>query len=629
MPETSESRSDREKRVDDAIAEFFEARENDRPLDRHIFLARYPDLADDLSSFLADQASFPMAAEVAVPSFDETATLPPLSPALAPTLSPSDASDDMAAPLRGKISHFGDYELLEEIGRGGMGVVYKARQIKANRVVALKMILSGAHASQRDLERFRIEGQSVARLQHPNIVQVFDVGEHDGKPYFALEFCGGGNLARKLAGTPLPSREAAILLEQLARAIAEAHAKGIIHRDLKPANVMLTAGGEPKVTDFGLAKQLDASSPGSEAGELTQTGAVMGTPSYMAPEQAAGDTKHIGPACDVYALGAILYECLTGRPPFKAATALDTILQVVGNEPVSPRRLNPQVSAANLETICLKCLSKETARRYKSALGLADDLRRYLDGRPVLARPVGRAAMAIKWVRRNPIVFALLALVTMALGGGAWGMLWQYGKVRVERDHAREQERLAGLARDEARFQQYKSETMLHSGRLDQARAELTVGNHEKAREILFQCDASFRGWEWDHLFGRLPHRAARPQSDDWSLRKGAGTRIRSDRDSVDGQGYGADVCDPRRTGCRQPGFGGAESGRFPCGGHAVASQGPEGISNVEQFGSLGCGFGESNRRADGPWGRGEVHRVRSSSVIAAVTSRPAASATR
>jgi serine/threonine-protein kinase len=228
------------------------------------------------------------------------------------------------------------YELLAELGRGGMGVVYQARHGKLNRVVALKMILAGSHAGAADLARFQTEAEAIARLQHPNIVQVHEVGEHEGKPFFSLEFCAGGSLAQKLNGTPLPAREAAALLETLARAMQAAHDQHIIHRDLKPANVLLTEAGVPKITDFGLAKKLD------EAGQ-THSGAIMGTPSYMAPEQAGGKSGAIGPAADVYALGALLYECLTGRPPFKAATALDTIMQVVSEEPVPPRQLNAKV----------------------------------------------------------------------------------------------------------------------------------------------------------------------------------------------------------------------------------------------------------------------------------------------
>ncbi len=249
------------------------------------------------------------------------------------------------------------HEVLDVLGRGGMGVVYKARHLRLNRHVAVKMILAGGHAGPDELARFRTEAEAIARLQHPNIVQVFEVGEHEGRPFFSLEFCGGGSLAKKLAGTPLPPAESAALVQTLAEAMQAAHSRGVIHRDLKPANVLLAEDGTPKITDFGLAKKLD------EAGQ-TVSGAVMGTPSYMAPEQAG--QKEVGSLADVYALGAVLYECLTGRPPFKAATSVDTILQVISDEPEPPRRLNPAVPR-DLETICLKCLQKEPAWRYASA----------------------------------------------------------------------------------------------------------------------------------------------------------------------------------------------------------------------------------------------------------------------
>ena len=258
------------------------------------------------------------------------------------------------------------YEILGELGRGGMGVVYRARQVALNRSVALKMVLADAHAGPAALHRFRAEAQAVARLQHPNIVQVYEVGEHGGRPYFSLELVEGCTLADRLAGTPLPAHAAAELTERLARAIHAAHERGVIHRDLKPANILLQARGSlpvgldtPKITDFGLAKQVDGDS------NLTRTGAVLGTPSYMAPEQAAGRAKEIGPAADIYALGATLYELLTGRPPLKGASPMDTLLMVMGDEPVPPSRLNPKVPR-DLETICLKCLQKEIGRRYGS-----------------------------------------------------------------------------------------------------------------------------------------------------------------------------------------------------------------------------------------------------------------------
>ncbi len=290
------------------------------------------------------------------------------------------------------------YDVLGELGRGGMGVVYKARHIRLKRLVAVKMILSSKHSSPDSVARFQTEAEAIARLQHPGIVQVFEIGECGEFPFLSLEFCGGGSLARKLGGTPLPPREAAAVVEKLARAMQYAHDAGVIHRDLKPANVLLADDGTPKVSDFGLAKKLD------EAGQ-TLPGLVMGTPSYMAPEQAEGK-EDIGPPCDVYALGAILYECLTGRPPFKAATGRDTILQVVSADPVSPRSLNAGVPR-DLDTICLKCLEKEPARRYAGAGALAEDLRRFQANEPILAHSPGARERFVKWCGRNPRVAML------------------------------------------------------------------------------------------------------------------------------------------------------------------------------------------------------------------------------
>jgi formylglycine-generating enzyme required for sulfatase activity len=299
------------------------------------------------------------------------------------------------------------YEVLGVLGEGGMGVAYKARQVALNRVVALKMILHAEHAAADLRERFRIEAQALARLQHPNIVQIHEVGECAGLPYFSLEFCAGGSLADQLDGTPWEPAKAAALVETLARAVDAAHRASIIHRDLKPANVLLLADGTVKVTDFGLAKKLD------EKGK-TQTGAVMGTPSYMAPEQAGGKGKEVGPAADVYALGAILYELLVGRPPFKAATPLDTMLQVLSEEPVAVRRLQPKVPR-DLETICHKCLHKDPRRRYASAEELANDLRRFQAGEPIRARPVGRVERAVKWAKRRPALAVLLGVTLLTL----------------------------------------------------------------------------------------------------------------------------------------------------------------------------------------------------------------------
>ncbi len=398
------------------------------------------------------------------------------------------------------------YEILSEMGRGGMGVVYRARQTRLGRIVALKMILAGGHADEHELTRFRNEAESVARLQHPNIVQIHEVGEHEGLPFLSLEFCGGQSLENKLAGTPLPPPDAAALVETLARAMHAAHLKGVVHRDLKPANVLLTEDGRPKITDFGLAKKLD------DIGH-TVTGTVMGTPSYMAPEQACGKGGVIGPAVDVYALGALLYECLTGRAPFKAATTLDTLAQVVADDPVPPSRLQPKVPR-DLETICLKCLRKEPTKRYASAEELADDLGRFLRDEPIAARPVGKVERMAKWVRRRPAVAGLLAAVTLVTALGVAGVWWKYREAQEQTrllgkalEAYRRAEEEAQEARVEAqqkavqlRDQLDRAEMLAYVGKITLADRESEARHLGRAAEVLDDCRPDYRGWEHRHL---------------------------------------------------------------------------------------------------------------------------------
>jgi WD40 repeat protein/tRNA A-37 threonylcarbamoyl transferase component Bud32 len=316
-----------------------------------------------------------------------------------------DANRPAAAPVdvRGRL--IGDYELEEEIARGAMGVVYKARQKSLNRIVAVKMILAGRLASATEVQRFRTEAESTAALDHANIVPIYEVGSHDGLPYFSMKLIEGGHLGQHLREFDEDARAAARLVLTAARAVHHAHQHGILHRDLKPTNILLDADRQPHITDFGLAKRVDG------AGQ-TESGAIVGTPNYMAPEQAAGKSRSLTTAADVYALGAILYELLTGRPPFRAPTVYDTIVQVLNEEPTPPHQLRPRIPR-DLETICLKCLRKDAGQRYESAAALADDLQRFLDHKPIRARPVGAAARLGRWCRRNPLPASLLTLVAL------------------------------------------------------------------------------------------------------------------------------------------------------------------------------------------------------------------------
>ncbi len=414
---------------------------------------------------------------------------------LAGAVLPPTRARPVAAPPRRKAGGSTEvrvpgYEILEELGRGGMGVVYKAWQKSLHRVVALKMLRDDALAGPDQLARFRREAEALAQLQHAHIVHIHDIGEHDGRPYFALEFVDGGSLDQRSSGAPLPAREAAALVATLARAMHYAHQRGIVHRDLKPANVLLAAcglapgakpqaaGWVPKITDFGLVKRLL-----EEEGGQTRSGELLGTPSYMAPEQTASTSHPIGPATDVYALGAILYEMLTGRPPFKAETALATVLQVQRDEPVSLRRLQPTVPR-DLETICLRCLEKEPRQRYASAAALADDLGCFREGRPIQARPVGVWRRAGKWARRQPAIAALLATVAVVTALGFAGIVWQ-------------------LAQKEQALEKVQTTLYYHS--LSLAHHEWAAGNLERADQLLDAWRAHRHHWEWRYVH-RLCH---------------------------------------------------------------------------------------------------------------------------
>ncbi len=364
------------------------------------------------------------------------------------------------------------YEVVELLGRGGMGYVYKARQIDLKRLVALKLIRSGKHAGRSERARFRSEAEAAARLQHPAIVQIHDVGEHEGCPYLCLEYVDGGSLEKKIGGTPQPPLWAAQLIEMLARAVHYAHEHGIVHRDLKPGNVLLADDGMPKIADFGLAKLVDADAVQAQ----TQTGAILGTASYMAPEQASGEIRAIARETDVYALGAILYELLTGRPPFKGGSMMETLEQVRTREPVSPTQLQPKVHR-DLETICLKCLRKEPPRRYRTAEELADDLKRFVNREPILARPVGLIERTWRWCRRRPLVAGLVGTLILVLAGGLAGITWQWLRAETETKRNKDNLELALEALEEVYLQ-------VASDRLPRAQ-ELSQADRELLRRVL------------------------------------------------------------------------------------------------------------------------------------------------
>jgi hypothetical protein len=399
----------------------------------------------------------------------------------------------------------GPYEVLGELGRGGMGVVYRARHVHLNRTVALKMIVGGAHLSPAHLERFRTEAEAVARLQHQNIVQVYDVGEHDGAPHIALELVDGGNLAKKAEGKPQNAKFAAQTTETLARAVHVAHQAGVVHRDLKPANVLLTLDGQPKVTDFGLAKNL-------EAGQgQTHAGGILGTPSYMAPEQAAGRVHDIGPPTDIYALGCILYELLTGHP-FRRDTPIATIRMVLDGEVIPPRQLVPGVPR-DLDTICLKALQKPTHRRYATAEALAEDLRRFLDGEPIRARPIGPAERFAKWVRRKPARAATLGTGVVAAAALLVLGVWSYLAItrraeEAEKARAQAHEALAEGTRRMVRLNVANSTRHLNDGdflssalwfaealRLEEGGPDRERVHRVRLNAVLRRCPRPVREW--------------------------------------------------------------------------------------------------------------------------------------
>jgi len=454
---------ERERQLYEILAAYFEAVEAGQAPDRTEWLARYPDRAEEIAGFLKEQDRLLKITEPLRPSAEVEASEDSVSaPATTagdvtagltpdPGLETEPGNESARYPAGTKVRYIGDYELFGEIARGGMGVIFRARQRSLNRPVALKMLLAGALMAEGDEQRFRQEAEAAANLDHPNIVPIFEVGRHDGHSYFSMKLVEGGSLARRLPDFSADPRAAARLMVMVARAVYHAHERGVLHRDLKPSNILLSGGPdtpigqlEPHVTDFGLAKRVEGD-PG-----LTQSGAIMGTPSYMAPEQASGKKGVVTVATDVYGLGAVLYAILAGRPPFQGDSVLETIAQV------KDRALDPPSSHGrrvdrDLETICLRCLEKEPGRRYSSAKAVAEDLERWLAGAPILARPAGRAERAWRWCRRNPAVAALSGAVASLVILALAGLVVSNRTIARERDQARRQREKADYRAQQAR----------------------------------------------------------------------------------------------------------------------------------------------------------------------------------
>jgi WD40 repeat protein len=501
--------------VDVVLAEYLEATRAGRAPDRREFLARHPDLADELRSFFADHD---LVRDLAEPLHLDAALRTP---------SPG-GRDTLSLPGDGLPRRFGDYEILQEIARAGMGIVYRARQVSLDRIVALKMVQPGGREPE-DLERFlHTEARAVAGLDHPHIVPIYDFGTCDGRPFFSMKLIEGGSLAQWIADCRLQIADCqselhvgfARLLASVARAVHHAHQRGILHRDLKPANILLQCepsaicnlqSAIPLVTDFGLARRVEGGSG------QTQEGAIIGTPAYMAPEQAAA-APVLTTAVDVYGLGAILYEMLTGRPPFRAATVLDTLVAVRTQEPVRPRVLNPKADR-DLETICLKCLEKDPARRYGSAEALADDLERWLHGEPIRARRAPAARRVWKWCRRNPAWTAFLGVLGASLVALSAFQAVSKAQLAEERNNAFAQKKDADDLRAEAVQQKQqeeelrkqtqealaRAETHLYYNRINLASQYWHGGKIGTAELTLDACPANLRQWEWRYL-KRLCH---------------------------------------------------------------------------------------------------------------------------
>jgi WD40 repeat protein len=482
-----------ENELEDVILSYLTAVDVGQAPARQEFLNRYPQFAVELAAFFADQ--------------DQTASnIAPLR-----CIGPAGAA-------HWRNSSFGDYEVHEEIARGGMGVVFRARQVSLNRPVALKMILAGHLASPTDVQRFQAEAEMGAHLNHPNIVPIYEVGEHQGQHYFSMKLMEGGSLAGQISDgrwkmdDPGQQRKAAQLIATIARAVEHAHQRGLLHRDLKPGNILFDQEGRAHVSDFGLSKRVQPAAAGEQAQStcLTISGMIVGTPSYMAPEQATA-LRTVTTAADVYGLGAILYELLAGKVPFQADTALETLQQVTSSEPPRPRGLNPRIDR-DLETIALKCLEKEPRSRYVSAAALAEDLERWLAGEPIRARPAGPIERAAKWARRRPASAALCGLLAMSFLLGLGALIWSWQAAVAAKRHqqvraAQEaEERLAETARANQEAQEkHRLAVKLYFKNIALARLEFADNNLGRANELLSECEADLRGWEW-HFLDRYFH---------------------------------------------------------------------------------------------------------------------------
>jgi eukaryotic-like serine/threonine-protein kinase len=394
------------------------------------------------------------------------------------------------------LRYFGDYELIEEIARGGMGVVYRARQKNLGREVAIKLLLHGALASGQDVERFRAEASAAASLKHPNIVSIHEVGECEGQHYFSMDLIAGRDLAAITQDGPLPARQSAEVVALVAVAVQHAHDHGVLHRDLKPSNILMDAEGQPHVTDFGLARRLE------DAASLTQTGSLLGTPGYMAPEQAAGKTSRIDARSDVYGLGAVLYHVLTARAPFTGESATDILRQVVEQEPVAPKLLNPNIPR-DLETICLKCLNKEPGQRYADARAVAEDLGRFLRHEPILARPIGRLGRLARWAHRKPVVASLGAAVLLLTLAGAIGSIFYVRNIELAR-------RSEAAQRVRAEDRQREGEQLINFMLGDLADRLQPVGRLDVLESTISQVDQFYAKMPADQMTPESRHAQAK-----------------------------------------------------------------------------------------------------------------------